>query len=168
MGRDFASLRLVYCRLCPEACQAQGAIDAYIGWEMRMFVGEDGIIPGKASQSSTEDSGIASRAVDGEPHQHYLCKSCTYTGDSNKPWWRLDFDTIQAVSQVHVWNRADCCGDRLNGVEVRVDNTMCGTLDSSASVQIVDCGNALGSFVQLQKPTSGHLSLCEVKVYFLG
>ena len=129
-----------------------------------MYVGGFSVITGTASQSSTGHGGIASRAVDGNTNQQYQSNSCTHTEGFNQPWWRLDFGMTKRVSKVEVWNRADCCSDRLSGVEVRVNSALCGILGSSTSVQTVSCANALGSFVQLQqKRAYGYLSLCGSK-----
>ena len=104
--------------------------------------------------------------MDGNTSQQYGSKSCTRTQNSNQPWWKLDFGgTNTTISQVQVWNCANCSSNQLDGVEVKVGNTLCGTLNGSSFVQSVDCANAQGLFVQLQKPGSGLLSLCEVMVY---
>ena len=63
-----------------------------------------------------------------------------------------------------VWNRADCCASRLNGVKVYVGSHLCGALTSTTSVQTITC-NKSGSYVKLVEPRSDYLSLCEVKVY---
>ena len=65
---------------------------------------------------------------------------------------------------VQVWNRADCCSSRLNGVEVKVGSSVCGSLSSTTSVQTIMC-NKQGSALVLQMPRSDYLTLCEVKVY---
>ena len=65
---------------------------------------------------------------------------------------------------MQVWNRALCYSSRLSGVQVKVGSFVCGTLTSATSVQTVTCNKA-GSFLEIQKPTSGVLTLCEVNVY---
>merc|ERR1711968_227389 len=50
----------------------------------------------------------------------------------------------KSVSQVKVWNRSDCCQNRLSGAAVYVknlgeDHQKCGHLSSSQAVQTVDC-----------------------------
>ena len=75
--------------------------------------------------------------------------------------------TDQVIEKVEVWNRADCCADRLQGAEVRVGATPCGTLTASTSMQTVQCRYKLGSKIRILNSgkSSNTLTLCEVKVY---
>lgn len=48
---------------------------------------------------------------------------CTHTfgtTGSTNPWWRVDLEELLPVSEIYILNRGDCCGDRLNGFEIRV------------------------------------------------
>merc|ERR1740127_289992 len=120
-------------------------------------------LKGKTSQSSEGWSGRPSRAVDGNAAQSYGSGTCTHTTNSGKPWWKLDFGSSKTVVKVQVWNRSDCCASRLNGVQVKVGSSVCGTLTSSTSTQTVTC-NKKGSSLVMQMPRSDYLTLCEVKV----
>jgi hypothetical protein len=120
-------------------------------------------LKGKTSQSSEGWSGGPSRAVDGNAAQSYGSGTCTHTTNSGKPWWKLDFGSSKTVVKVQVWNRSDCCASRLNGVQVKVGSSVCGTLTSSTSTQTVTC-NKKGSSLVMQMPRSDYLTLCEVKV----
>ena len=135
------------------------------------FVPVTGGLPltGKTSQSSEGWSGRPSRAVDGITNQNYNHNSCTHTGHpaKTKEWWKLDFGSSKKVSKVEVWNRADCCSNRLNGVEVKVGDSVCGKLTGKTTMQVVTC-NKEGSSVTLLMPRRNYLSLCEVKVYGSG
>ena len=61
-------------------------------------------------------------AVDGVRDTHF--SKCTRTELNNRgttnPWWRVDLEQWLPVSEVYILNRGDCCGDRLNGFEIRV------------------------------------------------
>ena len=46
--------------------------------------------------------------------------NCTHTLEDNSPWWRVDLGRVEPVAEVNIVNRGDCCGDRLNGAEIRV------------------------------------------------
>ena len=73
------------------------------------------------SQSSMFNYKYAHLAVDGIKVTHN--SQCTHTMDrpgTTDPWWRVDLDQVQPVSEVYILNRGDCCGDRLNGAEIRV------------------------------------------------
>ena len=70
------------------------------------------------SQSSTVEFLYASNAVDGGKSVHY--SKCTHTNQESDPWWRVDLGRVEPVAEVNILNRGDCCGDRLNGAEMRV------------------------------------------------
>ena len=74
-----------------------------------------------AIQSTTyHANGVASHGVDGNDNVDYGIHSCTHTLKSNHPWWRVDLGSSKKVSRVDIFNRADCCTDRLKNFEVRV------------------------------------------------
>ena len=70
------------------------------------------------SQSSTENVLYASNAVNGKKDLHYT--KCAHTSQESDPWWRVDLGRVEPVAEVNILNRGDCCGDRLNGAEMRV------------------------------------------------
>ena len=74
-------------------------------------------------QSSTGWGGSSFKAVDGKRDGNYRKGSCTHTYRTNNPWWRVDLEAEEDVKVVRIWNRADCCWNRLRQVEVRVGNT---------------------------------------------
>lgn len=134
-----------------------------------------------ATQSSTFITGVAagaeaSRAVDGNTNQNYASGSCTHTRNEVRPWWRIDLQRTATVDTVKIWNRVDCCSDRLDGVKVKVGDTLCGgghTATSATSTLDIDCSNsatpAIGSSVEIyiENDISAPppLTLCEVQVY---
>ena len=61
---------------------------------------------GKATQSTTEFSGVASRAIDGNTDGRYGMGSTTHTSDKDtNPWWQIDLQEPVAISEIVVWNR---------------------------------------------------------------
>ena len=40
------------------------------------------------------------------------------------PWLALFFGSTVRVDKVEIWNRRDCCGDRLRNFEVRVTDSL--------------------------------------------
>ena len=83
-----------------------------------------------ATQSSTASNAKASRATDGNTDTTFSKNSCTATKQEESPWWSVDLDRKLAVKSVTVFNRGDCCGDRLNGFEVKVgDEIILSLLD---------------------------------------
>ena len=47
----------------------------------------------------------------------FVFRSCTHTKCKNE-WWQLDFDQEFIVNHVILWNRLDCCQNRIAGVQV--------------------------------------------------
>uniref|UniRef100_A0A8D0BSI6 Fucolectin tachylectin-4 pentraxin-1 domain-containing protein n=1 Tax=Salvator merianae TaxID=96440 RepID=A0A8D0BSI6_SALMN len=122
--------------------------------------------------------GSANKAVDGDCSADSNQGSCTHTKRENNPWWYVDLGTSYAIAAVIVYNRADCCSERLQGAEVRVgdsvtdggkSNALCGTIDNTTdSANILHCNWLRGHFVTIRIPRqSAVLSLCEVEVYGL-
>lgn len=78
-----------------------------------------------ASQSSnySSNAGQASKAVDGNTSGIWSRKSVTHTkggqGEKN-PWWKVDLGKVYEISQVKIWNRTDCCKNRLDNIRIRI------------------------------------------------
>jgi len=136
----------------------------------------------KKLASGAAASGASKKAVDGNTDGNYAHSSCTRTDpdDSNPPWWRVDLGGPASVDSVTIWNRSDCCGDRLfaqgHEFEVRVGddgksyekNDKCGdkhTIDPPALSKLIPCDKKIGQYVYIDIPF-GHrtLTLCEVRV----
>ena len=128
-----------------------------------------------ATQSSLDAGGVAARAVDGNTNGTYRDLSVTHTQhDANNSWWRVDLGSTYNVDQINVFNRSDCCTERLNGATVYVgdratnnpaDYTAVGNLTASTSVQTFSSVNASGRYVMVRIAGSGTLSLAEVQVF---
>ena len=75
----------------------------------------------RTSQSSTGYGGFASRAVDGDTDGVYGNLSITHTApDDANPWWRVDLDGTFFLERIVLWNRTDCCSERLSNFRVSV------------------------------------------------
>ncbi|XP_078665811.1 uncharacterized protein LOC144908150 [Branchiostoma floridae x Branchiostoma belcheri] len=128
-----------------------------------------------AAQPSTEHGGVAELAVDGNTDGTFNAGSCTHTNYQSNPWWRVDLGSSQAIGSVVVFNRQDCCQERLNNFRVHVgdsptvtSNPQCGGNHAVASGQMkitVDCNGQRGRYVGISIPTSSYLTLCEVQVF---
>jgi len=62
---------------------------------------------GKASQSSTDGGGDASRAIDGDTNGNFDAASTTLTKSQDNPWWEIDLGTDTSIEEVAIWNRTD-------------------------------------------------------------
>jgi hypothetical protein len=70
---------------------------------------------GAATQSTMGFDGVPSRAIDCNNDGVYGNGSITHTavGDA-APWWELDLLTTATIHRIVLWNRSDCCSDRLS------------------------------------------------------
>lgn len=64
------------------------------------------------TQSSNWGNHPASRAVDG-----YL-NNYTHTTLESEAWWKVSLEGVHAVKEVNVFNRTDCCKDRLKDFKI--------------------------------------------------
>ncbi|MDQ1011230.1 alpha-L-fucosidase [Streptomyces sp. V4I23] len=83
--------------------------------KVKVTVARENLAQGRpATQKSTAWDAPASRAVDGDTDGAFGSGSVTHTAEpSNQAWWQVDLGTSARVDQVQVWNRTDCCADRL-------------------------------------------------------
>jgi hypothetical protein len=56
----------------------------------------------------------------------------THTNKGVGQWWEVQFTQEYYIDKVKILNRRDCCGNRLSGTKVYVDNQMCGTVPGGA------------------------------------
>jgi len=131
------------------------------------------------SQSSGNNGdawgGVPQRAVDGNTNGNYGGNSCTHTHNQDRPWWRVDLQQDNTgVERVQIWNRADCCGNRLSNFEVRIgnadnwqQNSKCGNTYSipQSGNMAINCGGSSGRYVFIVIQGQNYLTLCEVKIF---
>ncbi|MEM7331349.1 MAG: discoidin domain-containing protein [Chloroflexota bacterium] len=136
---------------------------------------------GTTSQSSTSYSGDSSLACDGNRDGAYSNGSVTHTSSESNPWWEVDLGRIYVLQQLKIFNRTDCCGDRLSNFYVFIsDDPFSSTdLNTTLNQNSVDSfffdGNVdalayaftqqSGRYVRIQSTSSDPLSLAEVEVY---
>ncbi|XP_051872038.1 fucolectin-like [Pristis pectinata] len=130
---------------------------------------------GKATQSSTQFSADAHRAIDGSNNWNGKMGSCTETKPSRNPWWTVNLKRVYTVSTVRITNRMDCCSNELLGAELRIgnsvrsnanDNKLCGKVTTVTESYTFICRGFTGQYVNIVIP--GHnkvLTLCEVEVF---
>ena len=91
--------------------------------EVQVFSGGENIARhGKATQSSTVNNGVASRAIDGHTDGNWSSGTLTHTTENeNHPWWEVDLGYMRPVDSVVIWNRTDgTLGERLAGFTLTV------------------------------------------------
>ena len=81
---------------------------------------------GVATQSSTATGGaaggVASRAIDGNTSGNWLNNSVTHTASRAGEHWQVSI-VPQVIKSVVVFNRTDCCLERLAGAKLAMYNT---------------------------------------------
>lgn len=73
-----------------------------------------------ARQSSTHEGGDAAKAIDGNTDQDFNQGSVSHTNEQTDPWFVVDLGSEKEISTINVFNRGDCCGDRLKGATVEI------------------------------------------------
>ncbi|XP_070544790.1 plasminogen-like isoform X2 [Ptychodera flava] len=133
----------------------------------------------KATQSSTNSRGEADLAVDGDINGVYSQRSCTHTDLEMEPWWRVNLQMQYDVHKVVLFNRKDCCEERLLNAQVRVgfdtnilNNQVCGSTVTEEQIStdqgiVITCDSPIsGQYVSVQLlGTENYLTLCEVQVF---
>ncbi|MDP2572243.1 glycoside hydrolase N-terminal domain-containing protein [Vibrio penaeicida] len=133
-------------------------------------------------QSSTAFNGYSFSAVDGNTSGVYQQHSITHTSFESKPWWTVDLGQSENIEKVRIWNRTDCCSNRLGEFYVLTSNTPLDsvTLDQATSsndtnVYRVDSTDTQTQFnlsstfryLKILKDNSSYLSLGEVEIFRL-
>jgi hypothetical protein len=133
------------------------------------------------TQSTTLANSPAARAVDGSTEGDWYSESVSHTDTAANSWWQDDLGSSRFISTINVWNRRDCCGDRLDDFWVFVsDNpftsTNLATTIAQSGVQgthittqagsptTIDIGRT-GRYVRVQLNNTDYLALSEVQVY---
>ena len=98
-------------------------------------------------------------------------KNCFHTNFENNPSWTVDLKGQHEVNTVVLYNRMDCCSERVVGtvVEVLSDSNQvlyeCGSAKESKGMYIFSCSKNIGSKIRVKNPGWKILHLCEVDVW---
>jgi hypothetical protein len=131
-----------------------------------------------ATQSSTSHGGVPMRAVDGNTDGNYGSSSITHTNNESEAWWEVDLGGVYDIDTIKVYNRTDCCSNRLSNFHVMVSNTpfpagLAGAQNTADwSEHVADQAQqqntfpvgVQGRYVRVQLVGSNSLSLAEVEV----
>ena len=138
-----------------------------------------------ATQSSTLAGypyGAAALAVDGNTDGNSLDGSVSHTNADTNAWWQVDLGTAANISSIVVWNRTDCCAQRLSDYWIFVSNTPFAATDTPATLQnragtwsnhqtsvpspsVTIPVGAQGRYVRIQLNDADFLALAEVQVF---
>lgn len=175
-------------RLLPEGwATADDAMDAFYkdaGVEERLteLVNLAVLPQASATQSSVYGAAFtADLARDGNTDGDWRNGSVTHTELDVDAWWELDLGSVQPVDHLLLWNRTDCCGDRLVPFDVFVSEEPFAS--ESRDALLVQEGvdrytvtqepnptqrlvvNRNVRYVRVQLAGANYLSLAEVEVY---
>ncbi|XP_019622202.1 PREDICTED: hepatocyte growth factor activator-like [Branchiostoma belcheri] len=131
-----------------------------------------------AYQTSTRSGGgSASRAVDGNTNGQFNGGSCTHTwgpGSYNPTWW-VDLGQTYQVNRVVIYNRLDCCRDRLSPFHIHIGdsahvtaNPRCGgdhRISTREKFVSIRCPGMTGRYVGIRLQGYRILTMCEVQVF---
>lgn len=124
----------------------------------------------EASQSSTFSTAIAPRAVDGNTDGNWNAGSVTATRYEPEGWWQVDLGYTADIGTVVLYNRTDCCQERLTKFDILVSHNaetweMVASYDGEALTRVGFAMRTRGRYVRVQSHLYDHLSLAEVQVF---
>ncbi len=136
---------------------------------------------GVATQQSLDYGGIPERAIDGNTSGAWRDGSVTHTARVTQPWWQVDLGQQSLLETVKIYNRTDCCTNRLSNVHVFVSDSDMSTrsltqLQADSAVtsyfiagalsQVTEqaLSNVKGRYLRIQLNGRNFLSLAEVEV----
>ena len=120
---------------------------------------------------STTQGDVAVVAIDGNTDGVFNNGSVTHTNTQNNPSWQVVFDQPRTLTAANLFNRTDCCGNRLDNFRLEVFNGAAQTFVFNAGGGIgastnVPLGGAVGDQVRITLPFNNRvLSLAEVEVF---
>ncbi|MBD0833783.1 BT_3987 domain-containing protein [Aestuariibaculum sediminum] len=132
-------------------------------------------------QSSTISGAISSRAVDGNTSGFWSNGSVSHTGNAGEEWWEVDLEKVSPfIQEVILYNRQDCCSERLVDFYVFVSdipfesNSVADILNQEGVYSYFHAGVAgyqtiipvtrTGRYVRVQLTGNTYLSLAEVEI----
>jgi hypothetical protein len=124
-----------------------------------------------ASQSNTPSWGRnAAVAVDGNTDGNWADNSVTHTDIESQAWWQVDLGVRTNLGEVVVFNRTDCCSDRLSDFDILVSDDgvtwqVAAGLTGPALARTSFTMRTAGRFVRVQLRGANYLSLAEVQVF---
>ena len=127
---------------------------------------------GTATQSTTTNGGVASRAIDGNTDGIFGNGSVTHTAAGTDEWWRVDFQTATDVTKIMVYNRTGGTGvgvARLNGCVIDLydanDSIAYSSTLTSNVIHYLNVEKTSFSYIMVRNNGSDALNLAEVEAY---
>ena len=123
-----------------------------------------------ATQSSSPFGGDAQRAVDGNTNGNWFNSSVSHTGFEFQPWWQVDLGAVKSIGEVVVFNRTDCCSERLSNFDILlssdgIDWQVAASFSGVAPTRTPFAVSGSGRLVRVRLRGTDYLSLAEVEVF---
>ena len=137
---------------------------------------------GTATQSSIQFSGNASNAIDENTEGAFWnpAQSVSLTKWEQNPWWQIDLGTVSTIDEINIWNRTDCCLDKLKDYYILVSDSPFSSTNLNTTInqsgvtsffQNTIAGNpstipinTTGRYIRIQLQDQGFLALAEVEI----
>ena len=126
-----------------------------------------------AKQSSVHGEGGANRVVDGNTDGNWGAASVSHTETEDGPWWEVNLLAPHDISSITLYNRTDCCSDRLKNFTIRVsDQPFNGNYGGSVYASETEwfqgnktySGAMRGQYIRIHLNDRNALSIAEVVV----
>jgi hypothetical protein len=99
-------------------------IAKYVDWISAITAEQKNLALGRPTrQSSTAYGSDSSLAVDGNTDGNWADQSVTHTGFDANPFWEVDLGSISSIDRIQLYNRTDCCSERLTYFILLVSDT---------------------------------------------
>jgi hypothetical protein len=130
----------------------------------------NGGVATESSQLVGWNGGPANLANDGNTDGNYYDGSVAHTQNEANPWWTVQIKTSYDISSITIWNRTDCCSDRLSPFTVTLFEggsvVWQQVYDASAPASITFAGfNVQADSLEIQLNGTNYLQLAEVAAY---
>jgi hypothetical protein len=127
-GRDDRTVHVYYAGVTLDPAKTVRSVKLPDAEKLHFFAvalgGVTDLALGKPATASSEAfGGLASRAVDGDTNGAYFNNSLSHTDLATHNWWQVDLGASAPIGTVNVWNRTDCCPERLDDFWVFVSDT---------------------------------------------
>jgi hypothetical protein len=139
--------------------------------EVEVFARPNLAVGRPATQSSTYSDAAASRATDGNVNGNLsVFNSVTHTNSEAQAWWQVDLGATKNLSSVVLYNRTDCCSERLSNFDLQLSNdgttwTTAHSYNGPAASRTAIALASSGRFVRVRLRGTNFLSLAEVQVF---
>uniref|UniRef100_A0A1I8GPV7 FTP domain-containing protein n=1 Tax=Macrostomum lignano TaxID=282301 RepID=A0A1I8GPV7_9PLAT len=114
-------------------------------------------------QSSTFGGAECVRAIDDNTNQDYHAGSCTHT-EAHQGWWQARTEHLTHFKQIRIYNRMDCCSERLDYISIYIDGHLSAVYRGEPFAMKNFNVDRIGQVVRIQSHRESTFSLCEVQV----